>query len=102
MRTKYRETLGEKVVREELERQGINFSAQFPFRNGFIVDFALHDFKVIIEVDIHPSHFTLKGRKKEYFRDMMFKKIGWKVVHLTEDDLLNISTIIKDIRSQND
>jgi len=77
----------EKMFRQELEKRGIKFEAQAPFRNGFIVDFLLRDEKIIIEVDYHVSHFEPKGKRKQGFRDMMFKKLGYTIFHFTPRDV---------------
>ena len=90
MREPYEETRGENLVRLELDKMGIKYNAQFPFRNGFIVDFAIPDHKIILEVDIHPSHFTVKGKKKGRFRDWMFGRSVGKIVHMIEKDLEDI------------
>lgn len=88
MKSIFTESWLEKIMREELEQRGIEFVQEKPFRNGFVADFAIPDKKIIIEVDGHPAHFTESGMKKTIFRDLMFKRIGWKIFHLTEQEIL--------------
>jgi len=89
MKSIFVESSLEKIVREELERQNIEFIQEMPFRNGFVADFVILDKKTIIEVDGHPSHFTKRGKKKTRFRDWMFKRDGWKIIHFTEQEILD-------------
>jgi very-short-patch-repair endonuclease len=53
-----------------------------------ILDFALIDDKINIEID-DPSHFTKAGLKKDRDRTEKLELLGWRVVRCTNDEALS-------------
>lgn len=80
------ETNIEKIVREALQKRNIKFIEQYPMKVGFIGDFFLPDYNIIIEADGERWH---TDKKRERFRDYMISRIGIKVVHFKGDDIIN-------------
>lgn len=79
----------ESQVADTLDELSIEYTAQYPSRTGFIIDFALlgYEPKIALEVD-GPHHDTPERRKKDGFRTQRLKAEGYKVVriHHTEMD----------------
>ncbi len=77
----YDPTSLEKVVGEALAQLRLRYIAQFPTRTGFLIDFALPDVGVALEVD-GPWHDTPEARKRDHFRDIQLRREGWRPVHI--------------------
>lgn len=97
------ETKPEKVMREELERRGINVLPQHPTRLGFVIDFAIPEHKLIIEVD--GEYWHEPNNKRDRFRDYMHKRGGWKTLRFTDKQIYDdvkkcVDKIQKEIKSE--
>jgi very-short-patch-repair endonuclease len=62
----------------ELNREGFHFRRQVPFR-GFILDFAEHGRKVVIELD-GDSHYSEKRIARDARRDRVLADEGYRVL----------------------
>ena len=71
----------ETQVQAALDAAGIAYVPQYPTRTGFVLDFALVDQKIAIEVD-GPTHDTPKARSRDAFRTLRLKQEGWRVVRI--------------------
>ena len=80
----------EKRAKQILDELGVNYIEQYPTRLGFIIDFAIPDKKIAIEVD---GKYWHKDKKRDRFRDWMLRRAGWKVVRIDEDGIENLSLI---------
>jgi very-short-patch-repair endonuclease len=65
-----------------------DYFTNHPLRTGFIADFLFPRKRLILEVDGHRSHFTVAGKKKKRFRDYQLRRSGYRVVHLTAEQVL--------------
>ena len=74
----------EKKAKQILDELGVNYIEQYPTRLGFIIDFAIPDKKIAIEVDGKHWH---KDKNRDKFRDWMLKRAGWKVIRIDEDKI---------------
>jgi very-short-patch-repair endonuclease len=64
---------------------GVRYRFQHPvFAVGAILDFALPDHKLAIEVD-GKSHFTKVGRIKDKARTARLNKLGWTIARTTNE-----------------
>lgn len=80
----------EKRAKQILDELGVNYIEQYPTRLGFIIDFAIPDKKIAIEVD---GKYWHKDKKRDRFRDWMLRRAGWKVVRIDEDGIENLKNI---------
>ena len=87
----------ELIVAGILDDLGIEYEPEYPTRTGFIIDFALLDKKIALEVD-GPHHDTSQRKKSDRFRDYQLKREGWitKRIHHSEFDG-NIERLIKSL-----
>lgn len=76
----------EEQARDVLEELGIEYVSQYPTHSGFIVDFALLDQKIAIEVDGKIWHNSKKSQKRDRFKDYQLGREGWKVIRLRESE----------------
>jgi very-short-patch-repair endonuclease len=94
------ETSIEKLLRVELERRGflngIDFSCQYPLRYGYIIDFAFPEKMIAVEADGNIWHSTQKYKKRDKQKDHILRKIGWKVLRFSEEDILNSASVCVD------
>ena len=65
--------------------QGLRFRRQVPIA-GFIVDFACHQKKLVIEVD-GATHSTEMERRKDASRSAALEAEGYRVVRFWNDDI---------------
>ncbi len=86
---KYRTNL-ERLVADELSNIGVAYREQEPVRAGFVLDFVVETAsgEICIEAD-GPTHRTKEGQKKDRFRDLVLKRSGWTVYHLSQDEIIN-------------
>ena len=82
----------EKRAKQILDELGVNYIEQYSTRLGFIIDFAIPEKKIAIEVDGKHWH---ENKKKDRFRDWMLKRAGWKVVRIDEDEIENLKNFKK-------
>lgn len=65
---------------------GVPYRSQHPvWATGAILDFALLDQKVAIEVD-GPNHKQPKKKKADQERTAKLEKLGWRVVRIWNED----------------
>jgi very-short-patch-repair endonuclease len=93
-------TLGEAVLWQEVLRArkfyGLQFNRQFPIEN-FIVDFACRKAKLIIEVDGSSHQHKVE---EDRARDEVLKKLGFRVIRLSEGEVLNdLNNVIRTIEA---
>jgi len=81
------ETLPEKLLKEEMEREGLKFVSQFPVRSGFIIDFAFPDKRIGVEVDGVHWHSSKKQRRRDKFREYILDRGGWKIIRFWENEI---------------
>lgn len=101
------ETNIEQVMREALEkiglRKGIDFAQEYPLKHSFIIDFAFPEKKIAIECDGRKWHDTPSGRKRDAFKNLTLKRLGWKVFRFWDDEILEdvdkcISSFYNDLK----
>ena len=80
-------TPAELILEREICLLGMRYRAQHPiWQIGAIVDFALLDERVVIEVD-GPSHLSPEAIKKDHVRTTKLNALGWQVVRVTNQDV---------------
>ncbi|MDP1695700.1 MAG: DUF559 domain-containing protein [archaeon] len=107
----------EKKLAKAMENKGIKFIHQYPIDNKFVCDFAIPEFKIMIECDgdywhANPRIYNknnlnqIQKRKvqTDKFKDIYLSKKGWKVLRFFESDIKKsiancISSIEKTINS---
>ena len=77
----------EKQVESILKELGIEYIAQYPVHSGFILDFAILDKKIAIEVDGEKWHNSKEAMKRDRFKDYQLKREGWKVIRIKEKEI---------------
>jgi len=80
----------EKKAKKILDELGVNYIDQYSTRLGFIIDFAIPDKKIAIEVD---GKYWHKNKKKDRFRDWMLKRDGWRVIRIKENEIENLKNL---------
>ncbi|MBB4141574.1 endonuclease domain-containing protein [Rhizobium rhizoryzae] len=66
---------------------GLSFRRQMPI-GGYIADFACAEHRLIIEID-GATHSLDKQIERDYHRDAALIALGWRVIRLTNDEVLN-------------
>ena len=77
----------EKQVESILKELDIEYIVQYPVHSGFVLDFALLDQKIAIEVDGKRWHSSKEAMKKDRFKDYQLKREGWKVIRIKEEEI---------------
>lgn len=85
-KTRNQETWAEKKLRNMLDRKGLRYQ-QHHYIKGIEVDFLLPG-NVIVEVDGY-VHLKPEVMKNDSWKDSLFKSFGYKVIRLTNLDVLN-------------
>lgn len=67
-----------------LDSLGVQYTFQFPVREGFVLDFAFLEKRIAFEVDGYYHQFT---KKKDRFRDYILRRAGWQIVRIDASDL---------------
>jgi very-short-patch-repair endonuclease len=81
-------TTPEVLLERVIAFYGKPYRAQHPFfRLHRIVDFALLDDKIVIEVD-GASHLAVAQRRKDLASAILLEKEGWKVVRLSNEEVM--------------
>jgi len=75
----------EKKIKELLDSNNIKYTFQHPIRGGLILDYAVG--RLAIECD--GSHWHKEGNKRDRIKDFILKKLGWRILRLKEDEILN-------------
>ena len=70
-----------------LRTHGYHFRKQVPL-GAFVVDFACHHAKVVIEID-GDTHYRDKAIQKDRERDAALSRHGYKVLRFTNDDVMS-------------
>lgn len=78
----------------EFRRDGHKFRRQVPFDN-YIVDFACHGSRLIIEVDGH-THTSDAERSYDQVRQTFLEGRGYTVLRFWNDDILNDDVLVYD------
>jgi very-short-patch-repair endonuclease len=82
-------TEGERRLWSELKEfrrwYGVHVRKQAPI-GPYIVDFAIHERKLVIEVD-GEHHFTAEGLARDARRDAWLEGVGYRVLRLSTGDL---------------
>ena len=90
----------EKKIANELIKRKIPFIQQYPLNNKFVCDFAILQFKIIIECDgdywhSNPLIYNINNLDKrqknnlnrDKFKDLYLTKNGWKVFRFFESEI---------------
>jgi len=88
----------EEIVKEGLDTLNIKYILQYPTRTGFILDFALIDKMIDLEVDGF-YHDNSKAQKRDRFRAYMVKREGWKTIRIHHTEI-NKETIVRVIKEK--
>ena len=96
-RNKLHYTNIEEEVKDYLVRKNKSYVFQFPTRSGFVIDFAILDQKIAIEVDGTHWHSSKEAKKRDRFKDYMLKREGWKVIRIKEEELNNLDSLLSSI-----
>lgn len=78
------ETRIERAMRLALTAEGIQIELQFPIARYF-ADFALTDFRIVVEVDGEHWH----DAEKDAERDGAIARLGWRVIRFSEPQVLH-------------
>ena len=84
----------EEKVESWLKESGIEYSFQYPTYTGFVIDFAIIEKKIAIEVDGTKWHSSKKALKKQRFRDYQLRREGWAVIHIPEVEIKGIRPLL--------
>ena len=108
----FKETKIEKAIARELSKRNINFISQYPIGKSFVCDFALPEYKIIIECDgdywhANPKLYNKLNKiqerkvKTDKFKDKYLEKEGWKVLRFFESDINgSVSNCVDTIENQ--
>ena len=79
----------EEIMQEALEKEGIKVVSQYPIRDrfGYILDFAIPDLKIDIEVDGEAWH--PEGNSRDRKRNWFLKNKGWTILRFKGDEIKN-------------
>lgn len=83
-----KQTPSELALEPSVARLGVRYRSQHPeFRMGVVLDFALLDYGIAIEVD-GPDHQQPKKREADRERTRKLSALGWTVVRCTNAEAL--------------
>ena len=77
----------EKQVETILKELDIEYIVQYPVHSGFILDFAILNKKIAIEVDGKKWHTSKEAMQRDRFKDYQLKREGWKVIRIKEEEI---------------
>lgn len=81
-------TQAEYAIEPAIAALGVRYRSQHPiFAYHFIVDFALLDSRIIIEVD-GKSHHGPKAQAADRERTLKLERLGWVVVRCTNEEAI--------------
>jgi len=86
-RGEYHPTSPEKEAKEILSKMGIEYIPQYSTRTGFVIDYAIPDKKIAIEIDGTKWHSSKKAQQRDRFKDYQLRREGWKVIRIKEDEI---------------
>ena len=89
----------EKMMYNALKENGIEVVEQFPVRSkhGYILDFAIPELKIDIEVD--GEHYHKLGNSRDRKRNWVLRNLGWKILRFRGKEIrLNINKCIEKIK----
>ncbi len=72
---------------EPLRSSGYHFRKQVPL-GSFVVDFACHQARVVVEID-GDTHYTDAAMRKDRERDETLARHGYTVLRFTNGDVMN-------------
>lgn len=84
----------ERLMAEAFENLGMSFEFEFLVGNKFFCDFAFPESKIIVECDGYYWHSTERRKKLDQSKDAYLKACGFKVIRLTEKDILANAQIL--------
>lgn len=84
----------ERAVADFLDKKGISYCPQFSTRTGFVIDFAIVDQRIAIEVDGEKWHSSEEARKRDRFKDYQLRREGWRVIRVKENQLDNLESMV--------
>jgi len=70
-------------------KRGLDFSAQYPLSFSFIIDLAFPKHKVAIEADGQLWHQKPEHRKRDFYKDMVLERSGWRVLRFSDIQILH-------------
>ncbi len=83
----------ELIMKEQLEKEGINFVEQFPIRckYGYILDICIPELKIDIECD--GSFWHPLNNKHDRNRNGFLKENGWEVLRFRDNQIKSNTNI---------
>jgi len=87
----------EKIVKDYLDKNEIGYIFQFSTRTGFVIDFAILEKMVAVEVDGEKWHETEDARKRDRFKDYMLERGGWRVIRIKEREIGSLDNLLSSI-----
>ena len=93
------ETDIEVLMRDALDKANIKTTSQFPIRCrfGYILDFAIPDLKIDIEVD--GEHYHQLGNNRDRKRNWYLRNKGWVILRFRGNQIKNnIHTCVNEIK----
>lgn len=82
-----KETKPEKIMREELERRGIKFEAQFGYEGLCVADFFIPHLQAFIFCDGSYWHGLLSSREKDWQQVQFLRAKGMKAYRFTDKEI---------------
>lgn len=86
----------EMIVKAKLDELGIEYIPQHSTRTGFVIDFALPDKRVAIEVD-GPTHLTKEAKAHDRFKEYQLKREGWTVIRIPEERMGDLNSLLSSL-----
>ena len=87
----------ERIVKDYLDKNKIDYIFQFPTRTGFVIDFVILEQRIAIEVDGKKWHTSKEAKKRDKFKDYQLKREGWKVIRIKEEEIDNLDSLLSSI-----
>ena len=76
----------EQEARDVIEELDIEYVSQYPIHSGFVIDFAVLNQKIAIEVDGARWHSSKAAKKRDMFKNYQLGREGWLVIRLDEKE----------------
>ena len=87
----------ETIVKAKLDALEVKYISQHPTRTGFVIDFALPDKRIAIEVD-GLMHLTKAAKAHDRFKDYQLRREGWRVLRVPEARMGELDSLLSSVK----
>lgn len=88
----------EQLLIDEFKKRKLSFEENWPLKNSFILDIAFPDIKLDVECDGEAFHGFPFGTERDYVRNKILERRGWKVIRFWSKDIAsNVEKVVDEV-----